>query len=331
MMSYEKVLAEWRKKQFKPIYWLEGEEEYYIDHLVDYAENKILTKEEASFNLSIFYGKDANWGDIINACRKYPMFSDRQVVLLKEAQSLRDIEKLEAYISAPLVSTIFVVAYKHKKLDARTKFAKLIKEKGELITTKKFYENELPKWVEGFLKEKKITISPKAVSILVDHIGNDLTTLANELQKVIINLKQRNIINENDIEEFVGISKEYNVYELQAAIANKNLEKSLSITQYFVSSKSENIQKVLTTLYSFFSKVYFIFGISGNEENIALQLGVNRFFVKDYIKASKIYGVKGVENILLLLHQYNLKSIGINAGKLEEDQLYKEMLVKMML
>src|SRR6201991_2965775 len=166
-MSVEKILNDWKKMKFKPVYWLEGEEEFYIDQLVNYAEHQILSEAEAGFNLTVFYGKDADWPAVINACRRYPMFAERQVVLLKEAQQMRDIDKLEPYIDHPLHSTIFVVSYKEKKVDGRSRLAKLLKEKGEMLTTKKMYENQLPEWTHDLVKSKGYSISQKALMLLV--------------------------------------------------------------------------------------------------------------------------------------------------------------------
>src|SRR4030095_11702839 len=170
-MSAEKILNDWKKKLYKTVYWLEGEEDYYIDKVVEYAEQNILSEAEQGFNLTIFYGKDANWPDVINDCMRYPMFSEKQVVWLKEAQHMRDIDKLEAYIENPLKSTIFVVSYKEKKVDGRSRLAKLLKEKGELVTTKKMYENQLPEWTHDLVKSKGYSISQKALMLLIDHIG----------------------------------------------------------------------------------------------------------------------------------------------------------------
>src|SRR3981081_2430160 len=166
-MSVEKILNDWKKLKFKPVYWLEGEEEFYIDQLINYAEHKILTEAEAGFNLTVFYGKDADWTAGINACRRYPMFAERQVVLLKEAQQMKDIDKLEAYIEKPLTSTVFVVSYKEKKVDGRSKLAKLLKDKAELFTTKKMYDNQLPEWTNGLIHSKGYEISQKALLLLV--------------------------------------------------------------------------------------------------------------------------------------------------------------------
>jgi len=331
-MSIEKILGDWKKAKFKPVYWLEGEEEFYIDQLVNYAEHKILTEAEAGFNLTVFYGRDADWAAVINACRRYPMFAERQVVLLKEAQQMRDIDKLEPYIDKPLVSTVFVVAYKEKKVDGRSKLAKMLKEKAELFSTKKMYDNQLPEWTAELIHSKGYTISPKALLLIVDHIGNDLSRINNEVEKLLVNLSGRNQITEDDIERYVGISKEYNVFELQDAFAKKDRVKAIRIIQYFESNpKAAPIQLILPSIYNFFSKAYMIFGQNSNDEkSVASTLGVNSFFVKDYIAAVRNYGYEGIEGGLLLLHAYNLKSIGIGSSGAEDAALLKELVIKMM-
>jgi DNA polymerase-3 subunit delta len=331
-MSVEKIISDWKKKNFKPLYWLEGEEEYFIDKAIDFAEHHILNESEASFNLSVFYGKDANWADVVNACRRYPMFAERQVVLLKEAQQMRDIEKLESYIENPLNSTVLVVSYKEKKLDARKKFAKTVKEKGVLLTTKKMYDRELPEWTQELLQSKGLTISPKGLALLVDHIGNDLVRIENEIDKLSVNLGKRTNINEEDIEQYIGVSKDFNVFELQSALAAKDLARSIRIIQYFEANpKAGPIQLVLPSLYSFFSKVFMVFGAGASDEKtVAASIGINPYFIKDYMQAARLYTYSGVEKVLLLLHQYNLKSIGVGSSNTGDASLLKEMVVKMM-
>ena len=331
-MSVEKIITDWKEKKFKPVYWLEGEEDYFIDKAVHYAEHHILNESESSFNLSIFYGKDANWADVVNACRRYPMFADRQVVVLKEAQQMKDVEKLESYIENPLSSTVFVISYKEKKLDARKKFAKLVKENGELVSTKKMYDSKLPEWTQEMLQSNGLTITQKGLMLLVEHIGNDLTRIGNEVDKLSVNLGKRTHITEEDIEEYIGVSKEYNVFELQAALAAKDFARSIQIIQYFEANpKAGPIQLILPSLYSFFSKVFMVFG-SGNadEKAIAASIGVNPFFMKDYMQAARLYKYPGVEKTLLLLHTYNLKSIGVGSTNTDDASLLKEMVVKMM-
>lgn len=331
-MSVDKILKDWSKKSFKPVYWFEGEEEFFINKAIDYAEQHILPESEASFNLSVFYGKDANWADIINACRRYPMFAEKQVVLLKEAQQMRDVEKLESYIDNPLASTILVISYKEKKLDARKKFAKLVKEKGVLVTTKKMYDKELPQWTQELLQTKGLTITPKGLALLVDHIGNDLIRIENEINKLSVNLGKRTNITEDDIEQFIGVSKEFNVFELQAALAAKDLSRCIRIIQYFEANpKAAPIQMVLPSLYNFFSKVFMVFGAGAQDErSVSAAISVNPYFVKDYIQAARIYGYPGVEKALLILHHYNLKSVGVGSTNTEDASLLKEMVVKIM-
>jgi DNA polymerase-3 subunit delta len=330
-LSAEQIIRDWKRKIFKPVYWLEGEEDYFINEVMDFAEQHLLPEEEKSFNLSVFYGKDADWTEVFNACRRYPMFAERQVVLLKEAQQMRDINKLESYIQQPLDSTVFVVSYKDKKVDGRSKLAKLLRDKGELLSTKKMYDNQLPEWVTGLLQSKGLTINEKALSLLIDHIGNDLTRIKSEIEKIQINLGARKTIHEDDIENFVGISKEYNAFELQSALGRKDLSGALRIIQYFERNpKAAPIQLVLPALYSFFSKVYMIFGIAGpDEKTTAAALGVSPYYVRDYLQAAKNYGFAGTENALLLLHQYNLKSVGVGAVNVEEGALLKELIVKL--
>jgi len=330
-MSAEKIISDWKKKLFKPVYWLEGEEDYFIDKIVQYAEHNILTEAEAGFNLTVFYGRDADWTQVINACKRYPMFAERQVVLLKEAQHMREIDKLESYIGQPLTSTVFIVAYKEKKVDGRTQLAKLLKTKAELFTTKKMYDNQLPDWTNELVKGKGYTISQKGVLLLVDHIGNDLSRIDNEIDKMLVNLGSRTNITEDDIEKYVGVSKEYNPFELQSAMAAKDLSKAMRIIQYFEANpKAAPIQLVLPTLYNLFSKTYMIFGqASKDEKTIAANIGVNAWFVKDYLLVARNYGYNGVEKALLLLHHYNLKSVGVNDIGTSDASLLKEMVAKM--
>lgn len=325
------IISDWKKGTYKPVYWLEGEEEYFIDKVMKYAESNILNESETGFNLSVFYGKDADWAAVINACRRYPMLSDRQVVLLKEAQQMRDIDKLEAYIENPLTSTIFVVSYKEKKVDGRTRLAKLLKEKGVVLTTKKLYDNQLPEWTEELVESKELSISQKALMLLVDHIGNDLSRIENEIDKIAINLGKRKGITETDVEQYVGVSKDFNVFELQAALATKNLSKAIRIIQYFEANpKAAPIQLILPSLYGFFSKVFMIYGLNTKDEKtIGASLGVNPFFIKDYLRATSVYSYADIEKLLLLLSDYNLKSIGINNSGTTDASLLKEMVVKM--
>jgi DNA polymerase-3 subunit delta len=330
-MSAEKIIADWKKGNFKPIYWLEGDEPFFIDQVVHYAEHKILPEAEASFNLSIFYGKDADWSSVVNACMRYPMFADKQVVILKEAQQMRDIEKLESYIDNPLASTIFVVSFKEKKVDGRSKLAKTLKSKGEMLSTKKMYDSQLPEWVNQMVASHQLTIAPKALHLLVDHIGNDLSRLQNEVEKLAVNLAGRKNITEDDIEKYIGVSKDFNVFELQDALGKRDLAKTIRIIHYFEANpKAAPIQMILPALYNYFSKVFMLYSLPNiTEQSAAAALGVNPFFVKEYIATARRYDYEGIEKVLLLLHQYNLRSIGVHDAGTSDAGLLKELAVKM--
>ncbi len=332
-MSAEKILTGWKQNKYKPIYWLQGEEEYYIDMLINFAEHELLPESEAGFNLTVFYGKDADWTAIINACKRYPMFAEKQVVLLKEAQHMKDIEKLESYVTSPLGSTIFIVAYKGKSLDKRTKLHKALLAGAEMFNSEKIKEYKVQEWIGELVKSKGYSIKPKCITLLEEHIGNDLSRIANEIDKLSLNLAGKKIIEENDIEKYIGISKEYNVFELQDAIAKKDLLKALKIIQYFESNpKAVPIQMALPALYAFISKTYTAFGMPDTSDNTLKPLF---YFNVNALQQGKLmmknYGYPGVERLLLLLHHYNLKSVGVGDSGTAGPLLMREMVAKMML
>lgn len=330
-MSAEKIISDWKKKQFKNVYWLEGEEDYYIDLVMDHAEHHILDESEAGFNLTVFYGKDADWASVVNACRRYPMFAERQVVLLKEAQQMKDLDKLEGYIENPLDTTILVVGHKTKTLDKRGKLYKLLKKSAEIFTSEKIKDYKLQEWIGEYVRSLGYKINSKAISLLDEHIGNDLNRIVNEIEKLALNLKNRKEITEDDIEQFIGISKEYNVFELQAAIAKKDLAKAIKIIQYFEGNpKAGPIQMVLPALYASFSKVYTVFGMQDRSEAaLKPHFYFNSSAVKNAIETINNYGYDGIERIILLLHQYNLKGVGVGDTGTSDASLMKEMVVKM--
>lgn len=332
-MSAEKILTGWKQKKFKPVYWLQGEEDYYIDQLVSYAEHEILPESEAGFNLTVFYGRDADWAAVMNACKRYPMFAEKQVVLLKEAQHMKDIDKLEAYVAAPLDSTIFIVAYKGKTLDKRTKLSKLLATHAELFNSEKIRDYKMHEWIGELVKSKGYSITSKCIAMLEEHIGNDLSRIANEIDKLSLNLTDKKTIEEDDIEKYIGISKEYNVFELQEAITRKDLVKALKIINYFDSNpKAVPIQQALPALYTFISKVYTAFGMSDQSDNALKPLF---YFNVQALQQGKLmmknYGYTGVEKLLLLLHHYNLRSIGIGDSGSSGPMLMKEMVAKMVI
>ncbi|MEO8765200.1 MAG: DNA polymerase III subunit delta [Ginsengibacter sp.] len=329
-MSAITILSEWKKNIYKPLYWLEGEEEFYIDEIMEYAEKKILSERDAEFNLSIFYGKDANWADVLNACRRYPMFAERQVVLLKEAQQMRDIDKLESYIEKPLASTLLVVSYKGKTIDGRSRISKLIKKHGEVFLSKKIYDNQLPSWTNGYIQSQGYQITPRALLLFVDHIGNDLNRISNEVEKLSINLSEVKNITEDDIEKYIGVSKEYNIFELQHAISKKDLSKAIRIIQYFEANpKAAPIQLVLPSLYNYFIKILVIYQMNDKSEKALRPVFYNNpFLVQQAMDMLLNYSFTDAEQAIMLLHAYNLKSIGINNYGTTGGSLMKELVYK---
>jgi DNA polymerase-3 subunit delta len=329
-MNTNSIISDWKKNNFKPVYWLEGEEDFFIDEIIGYAEKKILSESEAEFNQTVFYGKDANWADIVNACRRYPMFAEKQVVLLKEAQQMKDVEKLESYIENPLNSTVLVVSYKGKTLDGRSKFSKLIKKKGEVFLSKKIYDNQLSPWVSSYLQANGFKIKPRALHLLVEHIGNDLSRIVNEIEKLSLNLDKEKNISEDDIEKYIGISKEYNIFELQNAYSKRDQAKAIRIIQYFEANpKAVPIQLILPSLYSYFSKILPIYQLHDRSEKALRPLfSFNPNLVDQVLETIQNYTPSQVEQIIILLHNANLKSIGIGSSNLNAGSIMKELSYK---
>jgi DNA polymerase-3 subunit delta len=259
------------------------------------------------------------------------MFADKQVVILKEAQHMKDIDKLDSYVEAPLASTVFVIAYKGK-FDKRKTLHKLVAKKAVVFNAQKIKDDKIHTWISELVASKGFTIKPKSVSLLEEHIGNDLSRIANEIDKLTINLGTKKSIEEDDIETYIGISKEYNVFELQAAIARKDLARAIQIINYFESNpKAVPIHMALPALYAHFSKVYAVYGMN-DKSDAALKpfFYYNPVSLKQAHDMMKNYGYSGMEKLILLLHQYNLKSIGVGDSGTSSSSLMKEMVVKMM-
>ncbi|MGH2643822.1 MAG: DNA polymerase III subunit delta [Chitinophagaceae bacterium] len=331
-MTYEALEKELKSGKIKPFYLLEGEEDFFIDRISNFLENDLLTETEKEFNLTVFYGRDAEWANVLNACKRYPVFSERQVVMIKEAQQMKTLEKLESYLEKPLESTALVIVYRQGKLDGRTSFKKLIDKKGASLTTKKLYDDKIPGWIKSYAETSGHDITPKAAILLADFIGNDLARISNEIDKLLLNIAARKKIDEDDIEKYVGISKEYNVFEFQKAVGSKDFPKTVLILNYFSSNpKVAPPQMVFTVLYNFFSKVHAITcSAASPDKDMATKLGINPFFLPDYMKAAKTYRRTGIEKALLLLYEYNLRSLGINDSGTTGPDLLKEMAMRVM-
>ena len=316
--------------KIKPIYFLMGEEPYYIDRLSDYIEKNVLTEEEKGFNQTVLYGRDVSVDDIVSAAKRYPMMAERQVIIVKEAQDLaKSIDKFESYASDPMPTTVLVLCYKYKTLDKRKKVTKLFEKSGLVFESKKLYENQVGQWINRVLQAKKYSIEPKASAMLVEFLGTNLEKINNELEKLQIILPVGSTISANDIEENIGFSKDYNIFELRKAIGEKNQLKSYKIAQYF-SENHKDHPMLMTTgmLFSFFVQLLQYHGLKDkNPKNVAAVLKVNPFFLKDYDIALRNYPMKKVSKIVTLLRDIDVKSKGVGSNSLPQHELLKEMLV----
>lgn len=335
--SPESVLADIKDNKYAPVYFLQGEEPYYIDLISDAIEKNALKEAEKGFNQIIMYGKDAEVNKIITNARRYPMMSERQVVIVKEAQEIPDLNKeegqrlLESYIKNPLPSTILVFAHKYKTLDGRKSLAKTVKDGAVLVTTKKLYDNKIPGWITNYVKAKGYTIDMKATQMLADFIGNNLSSLSNEIDKILINLKESTSINAAIVQRFVGISKEYNVFELQKALGVRDVVKANQIVNYFeANTKNNPIIPVIAVLYAYYSKLLQIHHTKDkSEKNIAALLQLNPFFVKDYLIAVRNYPLQKVIENIHHLRKADLQSKGIDTAGIAEGQLLRELVFKL--
>lgn len=333
----DSVLKDLKANKYSPFYFLQGEEPYYIDLIAEYIENHAIKPEERGFNQSIIYGKETNIMNILNVARRFPVMAQRQVVIVKEAQEIADLgqEKartmLQNYCLKPVPSTILVFCHKYKKLDGRSKLAQTIAKETVFIETKKLYDNQIPSWITNYFQEKAFKITEKAIIMLSEFIGNDLSRMANEIDKLLINFTEKVQINEELVSKYVGISKEYNTFELQDALSKKDILKANKIINYFASNPKNNpIIPIIALLYSYFTKIMLVHNSADkSKQGIAKALGVNPFFADDYIVASKNYPISKVVKIVSFLHEADLSSKGINAN-LEDGQILKELVFKVL-
>lgn len=333
-MKYEQVIADLKNKIYKPIYFLFGDEPYFIDLITKYIQNNVLTEEEKAFNQTILYGKDTDIHSVINAAKRFPMMANHQVVIVKEAQDIKDIEPLIYYATTPLESTILVINYKYKTLDKRKKLYKVIHENAVAFESRKLYDNEIPGWINNYVKTKNKQIDPNAGMLLNEYLGNNLSKIANELDKLIITLPDKDEkITTAHIERNIGISKDYNNFELHKALTQKNVLKSNRIVNYFAHNPKDNpITLTLTSLYMFYSKVlaYHFIQNKKDRRSVAATLKVNPYFLGDYETAAKQYNPKKVVEIIELLREYDLRSKGYNNVSTSHGELLKELVYKIL-
>jgi DNA polymerase-3 subunit delta len=333
MDDVRKIVNDIQGGQIKPIYFLMGDEPYYIDKISSYIENNILAEEERGFNQMILYGRDVTIDDIISNAKRYPMMAERQVVIVKEAQDLsRTIEQLSKYAENPQPSTVLVLNYKYKKIDKRKTLYKTINKTGVVFESKKLYENQVPDWIRKTLAAKQYSIAPKAAQMLVEFLGTDLSKVNNELEKLQLIVPEGSQITPEIIEENIGISKDFNNFELRKAVGEKDRIKANRIINYFAENPKDNPFVVTVgLLFNFFSQLLHYHGLNDKSPRaVASSLRINPYFVSEYANAARNFPMKKVSTVISILREYDVKGKGVGANALPTRDLLKEMIVRVM-
>ena len=334
MKELELIFKNIKTKEFLPIYFFHGEEAYYIDIAVKALENDVLTEDEKAFNQTVVYGKDTNYNEILSLAKQYPMMGDKQLIIVKEAQDLKLNEEetslLEKYVENPVESTILVFAHKHKKVDSRKKVFKTLDKAKMLFHSEPVKDYNLAKWIDDEARNLQIKLAPGISQLLADYLGNDLSRIANELNKMKLVLKDGEVLDGKLVETHIGISKEFNVFELQKALGKKDANTAFKIAYYMGKNPKTNpIVMTIGNLYNFFSNVVLYHTVSHQSPpTIASELGINPYFVKDYAEAARLYPLKFATRIISVLREIDLKSKGLGAVNMDEGELLKEMVYK---
>lgn len=334
MKELELIFKNIKNKEFLPIYFFHGEEAYYIDIAVKALENDVLTEDEKAFNQTVVYGKDTNYNEILALAKQYPMMGDKQLIIVKEAQDLKlndeETKILEKYVENPVESTILVFAHKHKKVDSRKKVFKTLDKAKMLFHSEPVKDYNLAKWIDDEAKNLQIKLAPGISQLLADYLGNDLSRIANELNKMKLVLKDGEVLDGKLVETHIGISKEFNVFELQKALGKKDANTAFKIAYYMGKNPKTNpIVMTIGNLYNFFSNVVLYHTVSHQSPpTIASELGINPYFVKDYAEAARLYPLKFATRIISVLREIDLKSKGLGAVNMDEGELLKEMVYK---
>lgn len=333
MDEVKQIVSDIKDMKLKPIYFLMGEEAYYIDRISDFIQDNVLTEDERGFNQMVLYGRDVSIDDIVGNAKRFPMMAEYQVIIVKEAQDLsRSIEKLVDYAKQPQPSTILVMNYKYKTIDKRKSLYKTLKKMGVVYESKKLYENQVPDWIRRVLSPKDYSIAPKAAQMLVEFLGTDLSKINNELNKLQIILPKGTQISAEHIEANIGISKDFNNFELRKAIGNGDIKKAHQIVNYFAENPKDNpIVVTVSLLFNFFSQLLHFHGMTDKTpRNVASALKINPYFVNEYITAARNYPMRKVSGVIGTLREFDVKSKGVGANAVPQGDLLKELLVRIM-
>ena len=341
MEEVTRIVKDIKNKNLKPIYFLMGEEPYYIDQLADFIADNVLTEEERGFNQMVLYGRDVTLDDVVSQAKRFPMMAERQVVIVKEAQDLsrailaqpdKSKNTLEAYAENPQPTTVLVFCYKYKKLDKRKRVYKALAKNGLIFESKKLYENQVGDWIRRVMTGKGYTVEPKAAHMLVEFLGTDLSKINNELEKLRLILPEGSTITPLAVEQNIGISKDFNNFELQRAIGDKDVVKAHRIINYFAQNPKDNpMVVIIALLFSFFQNLLIYHGLpSKDKSSVAKALKVNPYFVGQYVDAARNYPMKKVSHVVNLLRTADVKSKGVGAYNIPQGDLLKELLVQIM-
>lgn len=332
MTDIREIVSTIKKGSAKPIYFLMGDEPYYIDKISDYVEDTVLDETEKGFNQQVMYGRDVSVDDIIGAAKRYPMMAEKQVIIVKEAQDLsRSIEKIASYAENPQPTTVLVFNYKYKKIDKRKALYKAISKTGVVFESKKLYDNQVSDWIRRVLSGQNYKIEPKAAIMLVEFLGTDLSKIANELEKLMLVLPKDSIITDKHIEENIGISKDFNNFELRKAIGAKNIKKANRIINYFSENPKKNPSVMtISLLNSFFTQLLLFHGLENkSKQSVAKALKINPYFVDEYFEAGRNYPMRKVAQVINFLRKADIQSKGVGAN-LHQDDVLKELLFKIL-
>jgi DNA polymerase III subunit delta len=330
--SFEDILNDLRNKIYYPIYFLYGEEAFYIDEISGFIEQNVLTDLEKEFNQTIIYGKDTNIPSLISYARRFPMMANYQVIIVKEAQDLDKIEDLGPYLENPLKSTLLVLCYKYEKIDRRKSVFKTVEKAGVLFESSRLYDNQVPDWIADYLGRRNYRISAKACFLLAEFLGNDLAKIVNEVSKLTINVAPGQEITDEYIEKNIGISKDFNVFELQKALGSRDILRSNQIIAYFAANPKDNpLVKVIPLLYSFFSKVLVYHYLPDKtRNNAAAALSVNPYYLRDYQAAASNYKVAKLLSVISFLREYDVRAKGVDNASVSDGELMKELVYKIL-
>ena len=329
-VTEKQLIEELKTGQYKPVYLLTGDENYYIDLVSDYFEKEVISPDFRDFDQTVVYGRDVDMTDVISLAKRYPMMSPVQLVLVKEAQDIsKGWELLATYLENPQPQTLLVFCYRYKKLDKRTKLYKAISAKGVIYEKNKLRDYEVPGWIANIVSQRGYSITQKGAVLIAESLGNDLAKIANELSKVYISLPQGSVINEDVIESNIGISKDYNVFELQNAIGRRDIVQCNRIVNHFAANPKENpIQMILPSLYGYFIKVM-LFHQAPDKQQAMADMKVHPYFMKDYETAASNYTLGKLASCIGYLYDTDLRSKGIrNSGNISDGELLKELVFK---